>query len=125
MNNPILHRHPATHRRRSPSTTLPPTPPTRPSVPNRAPAGSFSASGGFHSSAGFVNSQATALSGVPNIINAHRNAAILFSGLGFVSTIVSIVMFIRHRDSFGFLVAIIFLFFATGAAVCLIGFARH
>jgi hypothetical protein len=70
---------------------------------------------------GIVNSQATARSGMPGVIAAHRNAAVLFSGLGVLVMIGGAVLFARSRDGLGFIVSIISVVVATGLATCLIG----
>ena len=70
---------------------------------------------------GIVNSQATVRSGVTDVINAHRNAAVLFSALGLLAMLASVVLFMRSRDGLGFLAGIISLVIASGMATCLIG----
>jgi hypothetical protein len=70
---------------------------------------------------GIVNSVATVRSGVQDVIDAHENAAILFSALGILTIIVSIVLFVRGHDGLGFLAGIISLVVAGGMAGCLIG----
>ena len=69
---------------------------------------------------GIVNAQATVRSGVEEIITAHRNAAVLFSGIGLVTILASAALFLRARDWFGFGVALASLVIASGAAACLV-----
>ena len=69
---------------------------------------------------GIVNAQATVRSGVEEIITAHRNAAVLFSGIGLVTILASAVLFGRARDWFGFGVALASLLIASGTAACLV-----
>ena len=73
---------------------------------------------------GIVNAQATVRSGVEEIITAHRNAAVLFSGIGLVTILASAALFLRARDWFGFGIAFASLVIASGLAGCLIGPSR-
>ena len=70
---------------------------------------------------GVVNSVATVRSGMQEVIDAHENAAILFSALGILTIIVSIVLFVRSHDGLGFVAALISAVLASGMAGCMFG----
>ena len=69
---------------------------------------------------GIANAQATVRSGVQDIIDAHHNAAVLFSALGLVAMFISLILFVRCRDGLGFLVALLSVMIAAGTTSCLV-----